>query len=134
MHEQSAFEVQYLGLPELAGRAESWWDDVLGVAHFSSSPAGQSFGSVPVAEVLISPLGGPAGVCEVWRTPGPLRSGRVGKVHYRAGRHLLFGYVTVPEIAASHRNGGDAQSPLRQATTQAYAGIFSVLDSLGYRI
>jgi len=132
MHEQCAFEVQYLGLPELAGRAESWWDDVLGVAHFSASPAGRSFGSVPVAEVLISPLGDAAGVCEVWRTPGPMRSGRVGAVHYRAGRHLLFGCVTVPEIAAPHRNGGDVPSPLRRATTQAYAGIFSVLDSLGY--
>jgi hypothetical protein len=132
MSSSPSFGVEYLSPTELPLQSDSWWDSVLGLAHFDSQPIARSADHVPVAEVAIAPLVTSDGVCEVWRADGSTRSGRVGDVQFRASEQLLFGCISVPEHIVP---GGpdDKHSPLELATIRAYTDIFTALDKVGYR-
>src|SRR5580700_9011698 len=97
MSSSPSFGVEYLSPTELPLQSDSWWDSVLGLAHFDSQPIARSADHVPVAEVAIALLVTSDGVCEVWCADGSTRSGRVGDVQFRASEQLLFGCISVPE-------------------------------------
>ncbi|HXQ31945.1 MAG TPA: hypothetical protein VN790_08295 [Steroidobacteraceae bacterium] len=122
--------VEYLSPDALAGCRARGWQDVLGVALFCTDATALDAPGVPVARILMRPLGSEPVVCEVWRAKGPLATGTVGRVQYRANDEVLFGCVTLPEqsIAA----GVDDGSALRIVTEQAYAEIFQCLAALGF--
>jgi SAM-dependent methyltransferase/enamine deaminase RidA (YjgF/YER057c/UK114 family) len=124
--------VQYLSVAELPVNADAWWDGVLGLAYFGPRPFGRSLEQIPVAEVSSTPLADTHGVCEVWRAEGPMRSGRIGAVRYRANEQLLYGCISVSENPAEPGQPGNGPGPLELATARAYTDIFAALDSAGY--
>jgi enamine deaminase RidA (YjgF/YER057c/UK114 family) len=127
-----SFGVEYLSATELPLQSGLWWDGVLGLAHFGSQPTARFPEQVPVAEVAIAPLVTADGVCEVWRTDEPTRSGRIGAVQFRASERLLYGCISVPENLAVCGGPYNKHSSLELATLRAYTEIFAALDTTGY--
>jgi len=101
------------------------------VAQFGHPPANSAPLPVPAVIVALPPLAEQPCTCEIWRAPGPMRSGQIGAVHYRATSQLLFGCIVMPE-SGSPSNGHGGPSPLERTTSHAYAEIFKALDALGY--
>lgn len=132
MSRSSSFGVEYLAPAELPLRSDSWWDGILGMAHFGSQPIGRFPEQVPVAEVTITPLVTADGVCEVWHADQATRSGRIGSVHFRASEQLLYGCLSVPENIALRGGPNNRHSPLELATLRAYTDIFAALNTTGY--
>jgi enamine deaminase RidA (YjgF/YER057c/UK114 family) len=131
MTECAGFSVEYRSSEHLPKNTDSWWDHVLGVAQFGRPPADSVPLQVPAVNVALPPLAEQLCTCEIWRAPGPMRSGRIGAVQYRATSQLLFGCVVMPE-SGPLSNGHGGPSPLERTTSQAYAEIFKALDALGY--
>ena len=99
---------------------------VLGGACFLHPACPPDIADFPVLAVdMILPPGEEA-TCEVWHSAEPLQSGRHGPIHYRQGETLLFGCMSLDEVA------GDARPPLQATTEAAYASIFELLESRGY--
>ena len=127
----ATLDVEYLSTAELAACPAEWWTSVLGVVPFGARAGFECAHDIPVAPVALKVLD-PAGASfEVWRLNEPLRSGRLGLVHYRAGRSMLFGRVVIaerePPVAAEA-----SAAVLQRATADAYGAIFSALQHLGY--
>jgi enamine deaminase RidA (YjgF/YER057c/UK114 family) len=131
MTDFAGFGVEYRSYEHLPTVTDSWWDSVLGVARFGRPPADSAPLPVPAVTVALPPLAEQSCTCEIWRASGPMRSGQIGAVHYRATAQLLFGCIVVPEIAQPS-NGHGGPSPLERTTSRAYAEIFAALDALGY--
>jgi chorismate lyase / 3-hydroxybenzoate synthase len=131
MMRSDGFGVEFRTCEQLPTLSDSWWDTVLGVARFGQPPPAIAELPVPTVTVALPPLSEQACTCEVWRAPGPMRSGQIGAVRYRATAELLFGCIAVPECDAP-ANGHSGTSPLERTTSQAYAEIFKTLDTLGY--
>jgi chorismate lyase/3-hydroxybenzoate synthase len=132
MSSPTSFGVEYLSRAQLPLPSDSWWDSVLGLAHFGSQPIAGFPEQIPVAEVTIAPLITADGVCEVWRIDGPKTSGRIGAVQFRASGQLLYGCVSVPENIVQFGDSDDEHSPLELATIRAYTDIFAALDQMAY--
>ncbi len=132
MSGSTSFGVEYLSAAELPLHSDSWWDSVLGLAHFGSQSITRFPQQVPVAEVTMAPLVSADGVCEVWRADEPTRSGRIGAVQFRASEQLLYGCISVPESIVPRGGPYNAHSPLELATLRAYTAIFAALDATGY--
>jgi len=119
--------VDYLPAEQLAHRPAGWWSDVLGVVPFGRVPLVECDPDVPLAPVPLEVLDSGAITAELWRLSAPLRSGRHGRVHFRAGDAALFGRIVVDEAT------GDADATrLQRATIEAYREIFATLGDLGY--
>jgi chorismate lyase/3-hydroxybenzoate synthase len=128
----AGLEVQYLSLADLPVNTDAWWDSVLGLAHFGLQPFGRSLEPIAVAEVSSAPLAGTQSVCEVWRADGPMTSGRIGAVRFRANKQLLYGCISVSENPALSDESDNKPSPLEQATARAYTDLFATLEAAGY--
>ncbi|MGO9039800.1 MAG: hypothetical protein ACLPQI_06735 [Steroidobacteraceae bacterium] len=124
--------VEYLSRAQLPLQSNSWWDSVLGLAHFGLQPIAGSPKPIPVSELTMAPLVTADGVCEVWRADGPKRNGRIRAVQYRASEQLLYGCVSVPESIGLNGGSDHEHSPLELATIGAYRDIFATLDALAY--
>src|SRR5271155_4377981 len=107
------FGVEFRTYEQLPTISDRWWDDVLGVAQFGRPPPEAAPLPVPTVTVALSPLAVQPCTCEIWRTPGPMRSGQIGAVRYRATSQLLFGCIVVPESDAT-ANGHSGASPLER--------------------
>jgi len=123
--------VDYLSDTELAGRTPGWWSGVLGVVPFGAAPDVDFDPDIPIAPVPLRVLGGGPTVSEVWRLEEPLRSGRLGLVHFRAGEAALFGRIVIPEPSRDGANG-EAAALLQQTTVDAYQEMFTALERLRY--
>jgi len=123
-----------------AGYQSARWADVLGVITFDGSPVttapADRAAGIPAALVStpVLPVGPAAGsVCEVWRCGEPAESGRRDAVCFRRTADLLFGCLAISEAETIPLPpGSPVQSPLQQATAQAYQQICKVLDSERY--
>lgn len=127
----ATLDVEYLSAAELAACPPEWWTGVLGVVPFGARAGFECAHDIPVAPVALKVLD-PAGASfEVWRLNEPLRSGRLGLVHYRAGRSVLFGRVVIAEPQPPLAAGAPADV-LQRVTADAYGAIFAALQHLGY--
>jgi chorismate lyase / 3-hydroxybenzoate synthase len=131
MNGSARFGVEFRSHEHLPTISDSWWDNVLGVAQFGRPPSDSAPLPVPAVTIALSPLADQSCTCEIWRAPGPKRSGQIGAVHYRATSQLLFGCIVVSESEQAV-NGHAGASALERSTAQAYTEIFAALDSLGY--
>ncbi|MEO8224359.1 MAG: hypothetical protein ABI661_06095, partial [Gammaproteobacteria bacterium] len=61
----------------------------------------------------------------------PIVAGRSGQLRYRAAPQVLFGCIEIREQSSAPL-AADCGTPVQQATSDAYAEIFSTLDRLGY--
>jgi enamine deaminase RidA (YjgF/YER057c/UK114 family) len=122
--------VEYLTPDELETCRSRRWRDVLGLALFSSVNTPLDACDVPIAHIGTPPLGASSALCEVWRGEGPLTTGRIGLVDYRASRNLVFGCVTLREDPAA--STGDDGEALREIATRAYAEVFRCMTTLGF--
>ena len=110
------------------------WGDVLGVATFNGTGAGQLDGvaaDIPVAHVNMPVLAAPE-VCEVWRAGTAATSGRHQRVSFRRTADMLFGCIALTEAdvaARTPRASARPHSALHAATAQAYAEICATLDA-----
>ena len=110
-------------LSHLAGDGQG---GVLGGACFSHPALPLDTADLPFLAVdMILPQGEDA-ICEVWHSAEPLESGRHGPIRFRQSETLLFGCMSLDEVA------GDARPPLQVTTEAAYASIFELLESHGY--
>jgi chorismate lyase/3-hydroxybenzoate synthase len=139
----ATLRLDYLPATDIAARAPSWWQHVLGVVGFSEPPRIDR-PQVPVTASMTPSLGAADNLCEVWRVSGApglrLENGTAtgslkhGEVRYRFCKELLFGSVTVEERAfdreAGVRAAGDS---LSRATIGAYREIFEVLERTEHR-
>jgi chorismate lyase/3-hydroxybenzoate synthase len=120
-----ALQLDYLPRAHLADQPASWWQNVLGVVGFGSTPDFDRLG-VPFAAGPTPPLQ-QTDLCEIWRTDGgaELRYGeaRHSSLRYRHGNDLLFGCIALDEKSLVER---DADALIR-ATEIAYQQIFDVL-------
>ncbi|MBW8329711.1 MAG: hypothetical protein K0M48_11340 [Thiobacillus sp.] len=99
---------------------------MLGGACFSRPALPLDAGDLPFLAVDMSLPAGEEAICEVWHSAEPLQSGRHGPIRYRQSETLLFGSVSLDEVAR------DARSPLQATTEAAYASIFELLEARGY--
>ena len=113
--------VDYVTTADLAAYDLRKWSDVLGVALFCAQDAPFQAEAVPVARIMARPLREESAVCEVWRSSGPFREGRLGRVQYRANEHFAFGCISLPESPT-----------LQEATEQAYADVFRCVAALNF--
>lgn len=121
--------IDYLTPRELAEHRVGGWQDVLGVAVFTTDAGSADMGDAPVARVGTRPLGAQAAVCEVWRAPGTMRTGTAGLVQYRTNGYVAFGCVRLQESGGAPVQG--MNTALAQATERAYAEIFACLPRMG---
>ncbi|MGH8324607.1 MAG: hypothetical protein ACRETD_12555, partial [Steroidobacteraceae bacterium] len=128
MGSRTGLHLDYLSLAEFQAAR---WAGVMGVATFNGVHRGQLDSQVPVAEVNTPVLGGADSLCEVWRTQQTVESGVHGRVRYARTADTLFGCIAVPESAHPRRSAGEEQTPLYEATEQAYREILDTLDALG---
>jgi chorismate lyase / 3-hydroxybenzoate synthase len=127
MTSDKLLDVDYLTPDELANCRGRTPAGVLGMSLYGGDDALLETAEVPVARIASQPLGGVPALCEVWRAKGPLVSGRIGLVQYRASKHFAFGCATLREAEAEA--GGAA---LTEATTRAYGDVFRCLKTLGF--
>jgi enamine deaminase RidA (YjgF/YER057c/UK114 family) len=123
-----------LPLPRLAGQSQAWLDRVLGGILFGD-PSDQDAASRPpelcAPSVALPLLTGESQFCELWMTTEALESGSRGRIRYRRGRSVLFGYLSASEVALSSESAPGAP-PLLAATEAAYLEIFDCLEALGF--
>jgi chorismate lyase/3-hydroxybenzoate synthase len=131
MTSPSKLRVDYLSRHELERRPEAWWHTVLGAASFDPVPAPLDHLDIPVAPVGLKEFAAAGATWEVWQGSGVMSSGRAGLVHYRAGEHVLFGSVVVPE-RETPESAESTPDAIQHATSLAYAEVFAALDRLGY--
>ena len=121
----SALQLDYLPRAHLAAQPASWWQKVLGVVEFGSTPGFDRY-RVPVASSM-TPALQPTDLCEIWRTDGAAEllngEARHSSLRYRFGEDLLFGCIALDEKSLPER---DADALIR-ATEIAYQEIFEVL-------
>lgn len=139
----ATLRLDYLPTTDIAARAPSWWQHVLGVVGFTEPPRIDR-AQVPVTASMTPSLGAADNLCEVWRVSGapglrlengsPTGSLKHGEVRYRFCKELLFGSVTVEEQALDRAAGTRAVGDsLSQATIGAYREIFDVLERTEHR-
>ncbi|MEO7774124.1 MAG: hypothetical protein ABIT61_05410 [Steroidobacteraceae bacterium] len=122
--------MDYWSPEELAVCCAGISSDILGLSIFCADEVSLDAVDAPVARVRIAPVGDQHAVCEVWRAPGPFRTGKIGPVRYRANQTLAFGCLELSEasFAASHH----PRTALSAIVESAYAEIFGCIDSLGF--
>ncbi|MEO7386555.1 MAG: hypothetical protein ABIX37_06445 [Gammaproteobacteria bacterium] len=123
--------VECLPASKLADRPSDWWETVLGVARFGQRSPGPAHPDIPVAFTGLRHLGPGAETCEVWRCVQPIVSGSSGPLRFRAAPQVLFGCIEIRESSLA-RLAAEGSTAIQQATSEAYAEIFSTLDRLGY--
>ena len=130
----------HLNYVSLAEYQSARWADVLGVVTFDGSAvaAGPADGAagIPCAHVStpVLPAWPAAGhVHEVWRCGEPAQSGQHDAVRFRRTADMLFGCITINEGESARPSPGNPpQSPLQEATAQAYRQICAALDAENY--
>jgi chorismate lyase/3-hydroxybenzoate synthase len=126
---RTGLHLDYLSLAELEAAR---WAGVVGVATFDGSGPGLRETDVPVAEINTPVLGEAGNLCEVWRTKQSVESGQRGRVRFARTADMVFGCIAVPENSRSPLATEADQTPLHDATEQAYREILGTLDELGY--
>ena len=123
---EAILRLEVLPASRLARLARDELSDLLGGACFSHPACPLDTADLPFLAVdMVLPPGEEA-ICEVWHSAEPLQSGRHGPIRYRQGETLLFGSVSLDEVAR------DARPPLQATTEAAYASIFERLESRCY--
>jgi len=125
MGSRTGLRLDYLSLAEFKAAR---WAGVMGVASFDGARLGQRDSDIPVAEINTPVLGAQEVLCEVWRTQQRVEPGTRGRIRYARTADMLFGCIAISEsdVAAAQ------QTPLHEATEQAYREILSTLDALGF--
>jgi len=127
MTAEAILRLEVLPASQLSCLAGDGQGGVLGGACFSHPARPLDAGDLPLLAVDMSLPAGDEAICEVWHSAEPLESGRHGPVRYRQGETLLFGCVSLDEVAV------DVRPPLQAATEVAYASIFELLEARGYQ-
>ena len=136
--------MEYRSYSEVRQQAQDWQDKVLGIICFSEFNP-DSLNEIPEIHLDAPVLAGENIACEVWlsnitsatqnKSSNQVLSGSKGAIQYRLDGELLFGVITLDELAFSPMQSQQAEnkiSPLQQATESAYRQIFELIDELGY--
>jgi enamine deaminase RidA (YjgF/YER057c/UK114 family) len=128
---EAMLRLEVMPASRLSSLAADERSDVLGGACFSHpalppDSASPGAAELPLLAVDMTLPAGEEAICEIWHSAEPLESGRHGPIRYRQGETLLFGCMSLDEVAE------DARPPLQAATEAAYASIFELLDARGY--
>jgi len=100
---------------------------MLGGACFSHPAHPLDAGELPLLAVDMRLPQGEEAICEIWHCAEPLASGRHGPIRYRQGETLLYGCISLDEVAPQ-----DTRAPLQATTEAAYQSIFELLEARGY--
>jgi len=109
-----------------AGAHDAARSEMLGGICFSQPLPAHTLADIPLLTVDMGlPLGETA-VCEIWHCTEPMQSGQQGAIRYRQSETLLYGSISLADIADS------TGAPLQATTERAYRAIFDLLEALGY--
>jgi enamine deaminase RidA (YjgF/YER057c/UK114 family) len=127
---EAMLRLEILPASRLARLADEEQRGILGGACFSYPACPPAPADLPLLAVDMPLPAGEDAICEIWHSREPLQSGQHGPILYRHGDTLLFGCLSLDEIATAARD--DARAPLQAATETAYQTIFALLDAHGY--
>lgn len=128
MTEGSPLAVAYLNPDRLEALEPGWGSRVLGEVRYGAAPRSGN-ADWPLAWVQAPALGsGTETLGEVWLSSAPVESGTAEGIAYRRTEDLLFGVATETEVAL----GSGSTVPLQRAAAAGYAGIFALMDGLGF--
>ncbi len=140
-------KIEYMPFCDVQHQPQAWQDRILGAVCFGESSLSLNEGILNgnlLAIHLNTPvLEGENIACEVWLNDSPMSdassnlivSANKGDIHYRLNDELLFGVISLDELAFSQGQSQQTQrdiSPLQLATEAAYRQIFELIDELGY--
>lgn len=135
-------KIEYMPFSDVQRQMQSWHDRILGIVSFGDSNP-HSLNEIPKIHLNTPVLAGENIACEVWLSDVSTESassrdvitGSKGDIQYRLDGELLFGVISLDELAFSQEqfeNRENKTSPLQQATESAYRQIFALIDALGY--
>ena len=123
--------LEYLSASKLAGRTRDELGSVLGGACFSHPAMTFDNAELPLLAVDMVLPSPEEALCEVWSSHEILTSGQQGAIRFRQGETLLFGCMSLDEVAEGA--SADGRSGLQIATERAYQSIFELLEARGYQ-
>ena len=126
---EAILRLEYLSASQLAGLTPDESGSVLGGLCFSHQAMASCPLDFPFLAVDMALPSSEDDLCEVWHSDEPLTSGQLGAIRYRQGETLLFGCMSLDEMAVDASEG---RSPLQSATETAYQLIFALLEAQGY--
>lgn len=135
-------KIEYMPISDVRRQAQAWQDRALGIVCFNESNP-DSFNEVPKIHLNTPVLAGENIACEIWlsdissenTSSSHVVSCNKGAIQYRLNDELLFGVISLDELAFSQGQTQQTEneiSPLQQATESAYRQIFALIDELGY--
>ena len=132
--EEAILRLEYVSASRLASLTQDESSSVLGGMCFSHPAKVLSKLDLPFLAVDMAMPSSEDALCEIWHSDEPLRSGQLGAIRYRQSETLLFGCMSLDEMAVdvSVDVSREAGSPLQSATETAYQSLFALLEAQGY--
>jgi len=127
---EAILRLEYMTTAQLAGLTPDESSSVLGGMCFSRQAMAPCKLDLPFLAVDMAMPSSQDDHCEVWHSDEPLTSGQLGVIRYRQSETLLFGCLSLDEMAVDASREGC--SPLQSATETAYQLIFALLEAQGY--
>lgn len=122
--------LEYVSASRLARLTQDESSSVLGGICFSHPAMAPCTLDLPFLAVDMAMPSSEDALCEVWHSDEPLTSGQHGAIRYRQSETLLFGCMSLDEMAVDVSR--EAGSPLQSATETAYQSLFALLEAQGY--
>jgi len=128
--EEAILRLEYVSASRLASLTRGELSSVLGGMCFSRPAMQLDNVDLPLMAVDMAMPSSEEALCEIWHSNEPLRSGQLGAIRYRQSETLLFGCMSLDEMAVDvSRKAG---SPLQSVTETAYQSLFALLEAQGY--
>ena len=127
---EEILRLEVMPAAQLACRTHDELSSVLGGACFSHPAMKLDNVDLPLMAVDMALPSAEEALCEVWHCDEPMTSGQQDAIRFRQSETLLFGCMSLDEIAIEASQ--DGRSPLQLATEAAYQAIFQLLEAQGY--
>ena len=127
MSPQGPLAVAYLDPARLQLQDAGWKDGILGAVCYGGQARSAPADDWPSALVGTPRVDAPGDLCELWLSPGPIRSGAGQGVAYRCTDDLLFGVVMESQV-----EGSEAAAWVQGAAERGYGRLFALVGALGY--
>lgn len=128
--EEAILRLEYVSASRFARLTQGELSSVLGGMCFSRPAMPLDNADLPLMAVDMAMPSSEEALCEIWHSDEPLRSGQLGAIRYRQSETLLFGCMSLDEMAVDVSR--EACSPLQSATETAYQSLFALLEAQGY--
>lgn len=135
-----AIQTAYMPFSGIFQQPRPWQDSILGAVCFINPSADRGIEEsieIPIVQLHAPILDGADAACEIWLSNAALSSGKPlghgsnGAIQYRYNDELLFGTISLPELAPLQNEMADI-APLQHTSESIYRQIFALMDDLDY--